>query len=193
MASSVIVGDGACSPPNGTPAERRARLEDFRDFYVERVELIRRVVARLLGPQGQIDDAIQETFLVAWRRRGSFQGQAQASTWLYSIAQRVALSMRRRARVRSWLGLDAVPELPDPATPHTYFERREAAERLYALLDRITDKKRSVWILYELEGLSGEEIARIVGCPINTVWTRLHHARQELQQLARELDDGSPP
>jgi RNA polymerase sigma-70 factor (ECF subfamily) len=192
--------DAACLVPNAhpecmrqepgvTPAERRAHLVAFHDFYLAHVELVRRVVVRLLGPEGQVDDAIQEAFLIAWRKRGSFRGNAQASTWLYSIAYRVALSMRRRARVLSWFGLDAVPEPSDPTTPHTYFERRESAEQLYALLDRISDKKRSVWILCELEGLSGEDVASIVGCPLKTVWTRLYHARRELHELARAHSD----
>jgi RNA polymerase sigma-70 factor, ECF subfamily len=188
------VNDETC--PRGhsvTQAKRQQQLVDFEDFYLEHVELVRRVVARLLGPHAVIDDAIQEVFIVAFRKRESFAGRARPSTWLYSIAQRVALSARRQARVRAWLGLDAAPEPADRVTPDTVFEQRAAAAQLYRLLEQITEKKRTVWILHELEGLSGEAIAAIVGCPVKTVWTRLYHARRELQDLAQGLADRSEP
>jgi RNA polymerase sigma-70 factor (ECF subfamily) len=150
-------------------------------------------MARLLGPRAGVDDAIQEVFLVAFRKRASFAGAARPSTWLYSIARHVAMSVRRQARVRAWLGLEAAPEPADLRTPHTLFEQRDAADQLYRLLDQIADKKRTVWILYELEGLPGEAIATIVGCPLKTVWTRLYHARRELEELARALADRNDP
>jgi RNA polymerase sigma-70 factor (ECF subfamily) len=194
MAPFLTATGRACAVPEPAgSAERRADLADFQRFYVEHVDLVRSVVARLLGPHAGVDDAIQEVFLVAFRKRSSFAGQARASTWLYSIAQRVAMSTRRRARVRSWLGFDAAPEPADLATPQTIFERREAAEQLYLLLDQLADKKRTVWILYELEGLPGEAIAQVIGCPVSTVWTRLYHARRELEELARGLDERSRP
>jgi RNA polymerase sigma-70 factor, ECF subfamily len=174
--------------------ERQRSLTDFRRFYVEHVEFVRRVVARLAGPNGDIDDAIQEVFLVALRRRSSFAGRAAPSTWLYAIAQRVVMAARRRARVRGFFGLDLATVLQrTTATPQQIFEHRESSERLYRLLERISDKKRTVFVLFELEGLPGEEIAHIVGCPLKTVWTRLHHARRELQRLAADLDNRSRP
>jgi RNA polymerase sigma-70 factor (ECF subfamily) len=137
-----------------------------------------------------VDDAVQEVFLVAWRKRESFEGRARVSTWLYAIARRVVLATRRRARVRRFLGLAAAPahDLATAPSPQQLFEHRESSQRLYAMLERIADKKRTVFILYEVEGLPGEDIARIVGCPLKTVWTRLHHARRELQALVAEHD-----
>jgi RNA polymerase sigma-70 factor (ECF subfamily) len=194
LASILSATDEACPQADTARAtERQEQLADFEAFYVEHVELVRRVLARLLGPHAGVDDAIQEVFLVAFRKRASFEGHAQPSTWLYAIARRVALSTRRQARVRAWLGLDAAPEPADPRTPHTLFEQRAAAVQLYRLLEQLADKKRTVWILYELEGLSGETIAQVVGCPIKTVWTRLYHARRELQEHARALADRSDP
>jgi RNA polymerase sigma-70 factor (ECF subfamily) len=182
----MTAGDRACPEVDAAcAAERQGQLADFETFYREHVELVRRVMARLLGPHAGIDDAIQEAFIIAFRKRESYAGHAQPSTWLYSIAQRVALSARRQMRVRAWLGLDAVPEPTELVTPDTVFEQRAAAAELYRLLDQLGEKKRSVWILHELEGLSGKTIAAIVGCPLDTVWTRLHHARRDLQGLAR--------
>jgi RNA polymerase sigma-70 factor, ECF subfamily len=172
---------------------RKRALADFQQFYLEHVGFVRRVVARLAGPYADVDDAIQEVFLIALRKREGFVGDAAPSTWLYGIAQRVVLAARRRGRLRRFLGLDVAPERADERTPHHIFEHNESSRRLYALLDRLSDKKRTVFILHEIEELPGEAIARIVGCPLSTVWTRLHHARRELQELARALDERSRP
>jgi RNA polymerase sigma-70 factor (ECF subfamily) len=177
----------------GAAAERQRQLADFETFYLEHVELVRRVVARLLGPHAGIDDAIQEVFIIAFRKRASFAGHSKPSTWLYSIAQRVALAARRQIRLRAWLGLEAAPEPSDLMTPDTVFEQRAAAAELYRLLDQLAEKKRTVWILHELEGLPGKTIAAIVGCPLETVWTRLYHARRELQEIVRERAERSDP
>jgi RNA polymerase sigma-70 factor (ECF subfamily) len=162
--------------------ERQRHLADFRLFYLEHFQLVRRAVARLYGPSADADDLVQEVFLIALRKRGDFAGRAAPSTWLYGIARKVVMAARRRARLRCFLGLAEVPEAAHGQTPHDIFENREAS--LYALLERISEKKRTVFILHEMEGLPGETIARIVGCPLKTVWTRLHHARRELQELA---------
>jgi RNA polymerase sigma-70 factor (ECF subfamily) len=179
--------------PAADADERRRSLTDFRRFYVEHVDFVRRVVAHLAGPSGDIDDAVQEVFLAALRKRAGFAGHAAPSTWLYAIAQRVVMAARRRARVRRFFGLDPVLAHRNTATPQQIFEHREASERLYRLLERISDRKRTVFVLFEVEGLAGREIAHIVGCPLKTVWTRLHHARRELQRLAADLDHRSRP
>jgi RNA polymerase sigma-70 factor, ECF subfamily len=171
---------------------RQRQLDDFQSFYLQHVEVVRRVVARLWGPHGDIDDAVQEVFLVAWRKRDGFAGRAEPSTWLYAIARRVVLAARRRAQLRRWLGLEAAAEHAHEQTPHQIFEHREANRRLYALLERLSEKRRTVFVLHEIEGLPGEAIARILGCPVKTVWTRLHHARRQLQTLAADTDERSP-
>lgn len=171
--------------------ERRAQTADFEQFYLEHVEMVRRVLARLLGPRFDVQDALQDVFVIALQKRHEYSGRALPSTWLHAIAQRVALALRRRARLRAFLGLDQAPELAGGASPEQLFEDREASERLYALLDKLSEKKRMVWILYELEELSGEQISEIVGCPLKTVWTRLFHARRELSTLSRTLGDRS--
>jgi len=170
---------------------RRGQLHDFRQFYLDHVDFLRRVLARLLGPRFDVADALQDVFVVALARRDDYRGAARPSTWLYAIAQRVALATRRRARVRAFLGLDAAAHVHDGPTPQQVFESREASQQLYALLDRLSEKKRAVWILHELEELSGDQIAEIVDCPLKTVWTRLFHARRELQQLAQAATKGA--
>jgi RNA polymerase sigma-70 factor (ECF subfamily) len=178
---------------NAAPAlflvsERRQQLEDFERLYFEHVDFVRRVLARLLGPGCDVSDATQEVFLVALRKRHEYTGQALPSTWLFAIARRIALAARRRSRVRAFLGLEAAAQVASGDTPAEVFENCEASRQLYALLNQLSEKKRTVWILHELEELSGDEIADIVGCPVKTVWTRLFYARRELNVLALALD-----
>jgi RNA polymerase sigma-70 factor (ECF subfamily) len=151
--------------------------------------MVRRVLARLLGPQIDVSDAIQDVFVIALQKRHTYSGRALPSTWLHAIAQRVALSIRRRSarrrRLRAFFGFSEDDQPGSGLTPQQLFEDREASEQLYGYLERLTEKKRTVWILYELEELSGEQIAEIVHSPVKTVWTRLYHARRELAALSR--------
>src|SRR5262249_34945339 len=150
--------------------------EDYADF-------VRHAVIRLGGPRADIDDLVQDVFVVAMRKRDSFEGRSTVRTWLYGIAIKVVTGHRRRALVRQLFGSKPSSEARDPETPLDLFERREASRLVYALLDKIGEKKRTVLILHELEGLATDEIAQILSIPKNTVFTRLHHARRDFLAL----------
>jgi RNA polymerase sigma-70 factor (ECF subfamily) len=190
VVSFLAAHERDCPPVDARVRERRLRLADFEGVYRQHVDFVRRVLVRLLGSvQTDVDDAVQEVFLIAFRKRDEYEGRAEPSTWLCAIARRVAMSARRRARLRTFWGLDAAYELRRDRTPLELFEDQEATKQLYSLLDRLPEKKRTVWILHELEELPGEAIAQIVGCPLKTVWTRLFHARRELSKLAQTMDE----
>jgi RNA polymerase sigma-70 factor (ECF subfamily) len=86
--------------------------------------------------------------------------------------------------VREFLSALALREPPPPATPDPS-ERASHLHMLDRMLTRLNPKKRTVFVLFEIEGLKVDEIARVVGCPENTVWSRLHHARSEMLKMAR--------
>jgi RNA polymerase sigma-70 factor (ECF subfamily) len=155
-------------------------VTDLRRLYLEHADFVRGAVLRLGGPRSDVDDLVHDVFLVALRKRAEFEGRSSRTTWLYGIALKVVAGARRKSRLRRFFGLESAPEPTDSLTPARLFEQREAAAQLYRILDGMAEKKRSVFILYEIEGLSGEEIAEVAGCPLKTVWTRLHHARREL-------------
>jgi RNA polymerase sigma-70 factor (ECF subfamily) len=189
LSASVRLAAGRTAAATA-PAGRPAALADLHAFYLGHVDFVRRAVARLGGPAADVDDLAHEVFLVVLRRPDAFEGRSAASTWLYGIAVRVVAAARRRARLRRFLGLDDAPargEAPDAAGT---FEHLAAAETVYRVLERIAERKRTVFILFELEGLSGEEIAAAVGCPVKTVWTRLHHARREFTAGLKALEKG---
>jgi RNA polymerase sigma-70 factor, ECF subfamily len=171
---------------------RQDALDAVLDRIYERhVADVDRWVRRLVGPREDVEDLVHEVFLVAVRRRGSFRGEASVKTWLFRIAHHVVRGRRRRDRVRRWLFARHAEDLPAGrcavVTPLEEIEQREQTARLYAALDRMPDEYRTALILYEIEGLSGEQVAELVGVQLGTIWVRLHRGRARLlRELSRE-------
>ena len=168
---------------------RRSALDEVLDRMYERhVTDVDRWVRRLVGPRDDVEDIVHDVFLVAVRRRGSFRGDASVKTWLFRIAHHVVRGRRRRERVRRWLFTRHAEALPAGrgavVTPLEEMEQREQTARLYAALDRLPDDYRTALILYEIEGMSGEQVAELVGVQVGTIWVRLHRGRT---RLMREL------
>ena len=173
------------------PCQRDAMDAVLDRIYERHVADVDRWVRRLTGPREDVEDLVHEVFLVAVRRRGSFRGEASVKTWLFRIAHNVVRGRRRRERVRGWLFARHAEDLPAErcsiVTPLEEMEKREQSARLYAALDRMPDDYRTALILYEIEGLSGEQVAELVGVPLGTIWVRLHRGRARLlRELSRE-------
>jgi RNA polymerase sigma-70 factor (ECF subfamily) len=183
-ASVFLVGSGA-----GTEAWSAVEPLDLRTLYFAHAPFLRAAIQRLGGPRVDVEDLLHEVFLVALDRASDFEGRSSARTWLYGIAIRVVAGHRRRSKVRRFFGLEDVPPEREPTevqTPASHLDAARARAQVFAILDKLAEKKRTVFILFELEGLSGEEIVRLVGAPLKTVWTRLFHARAEFKaHLAR--------
>jgi RNA polymerase sigma-70 factor (ECF subfamily) len=145
---------------------------------------VRRFLSRVGIDANDLDDVLQETFIDVVRASGAFRRDAPVKPWLFGIATMVARRHRRLvhrllARVRRW----AAERVDDPvATPDEDLELHAEAARARRALDAISARKREVFVLVALEGLSGEEAAAALRIPIGTVWTRLHHARRELRR-----------
>ena len=167
-------------------SDTAAAALDIDAIYAEHAAFLARVLVRLVGDGPHVDDLLQETFLVAYRKRDTFDGSAAVRTWLYGIAARLAMRHRRGVgRFLRALGVFAEqPEkvAPDPSTD---LERARARALVRAVLDQLPFKQREVVVLYELEELDGAQIAELLGIPVNTVWTRLHHGRKKLEELMR--------
>lgn len=171
------------------------RAEDTSDepltldtLFRRHVDDVHRIVARLLGPgasAADVEDLTQQIFLAAHRALPSFRGESKPTTWLYGIASRMVISHLRRRRCHRRMlerleneALELSGARPDHAELH--FARREELRRVWSALMKIDPRKRVAFMLYELEGLSGREIAEALEIPEATVFTRLHHARREL-------------
>jgi RNA polymerase sigma-70 factor (ECF subfamily) len=164
---------------------------DSGALYREHAPRVTRWVARLAGPLLDVEELVQEVFIKAHLLLPTFRGEAAITTWLYRIAENTVKSRRRKERVRRWLRFrhleDVDHEVRYP-TPLEELERREAQQKVYRALDGVSDAYRTVFILFELEGLSGEEIARLTDTRLSTVWVRLHRAREQFFRRARKLD-----
>lgn len=162
--------------------------QDLSAIYREHADNVARWARRLAGPELDIEDIVHEVFLVAQRRLGEWRGDAKISTWLYEITVRVVQGRRRRQRFlkllpgqRGTAGEADLGQIPaDEPNPLDLLERREATEALYRILDGIGEKYRTVIILFELEGLSGQEIAEITGSSLANVWVRLFRGREKM-------------
>lgn len=167
------------SPPS-------AHAADFADtMYGQHLAKVKRWARRLAGPSADLQDLVHDIFLIALRKGFEFRGEATLDTWLFGITQRVVWTKRRKSHLRRWLfGQNQIVLLPpEPRTPQHDLERREDNARLYEALDRLPEVYRTTLILYELEELSGEEVARLTGVPLGTVWVRLHRGRERLMQI----------
>jgi RNA polymerase sigma-70 factor (ECF subfamily) len=148
--------------------------------------------ARSLGtPPSELEDVAQEVFTVAFRKLSQFD-HGQFSTWLYRICANVVTDHHRKRRVRSsFAALFGSAQTEEPVaqgpTPEGQVQAAQAQRQVSSILERMSAKKREVFVLFEIEGLSGDEIAERVGCPVDTVWTRLFHARKDFARIGQKL------
>lgn len=160
--------------------------------YREHFKYVFALVGRLGVPAANVEDTVQEVFLVMHRRRAEFRGESSVRTWLHGIAVFVARrhrdGLRRRAAKLGQLGEPAVGRLDEEV------EQRQALRRLDRLLDELVDEQREVFVLAEIAGCSAPEIAEALGLNINTVYSRLRLARGRLQRaLESQRTEGGGP
>lgn len=177
-----LAGRFTADPETPSPASA-----SFEEIYHQWFHGVCCWIRALGGPDADRDDIAQEVFLVVRRRLSSFDG-ANLAGWLYRITQRQVRDFRRRSwfkHIFTWRSLYQTDSLPHGSPgPAATLEWKENQRVLYDILDKIAEARRSTFILFEIEGLSGEEIAQIQGIPLNTVWTRLYHARRDFFALA---------
>lgn len=177
------------APADAEDAElvRRCRDGDelaFEMLFRRHEPRVSGLVHRMLGPSPDLEDLVQEVFLQVIRSLAGFRDEARFTTWLYRVTLNVVL-MHRRAKGRRPRLVDeeqAAPP-PDPSpSAEAALETRLRIDAFYRLLGRLSDKKRAVFVLHELEGLTPARISEIVGAPVLTVRTRLFYARREIEQ-----------
>jgi RNA polymerase sigma-70 factor (ECF subfamily) len=171
---------------------RRGDKEAFSALVLKYQERVVNVVYQRTGDRERALDVAQEVFVKAYRAIGSFKGNAAFYTWLYRIALNTTVSLRRslgRERVSFSLDqpLDAEGERRhDPADagcgPAEEASRHEEVAAVRRAIAELDEEHNQVVVLKDLEQLSYEEIAEILECPVGSVKSRLHRARQRLRE-----------
>jgi len=160
----------------------------FRQLFLRHRGEVARLVFRMVGPRSDLEDIIQEVFLQVHRSLKDFRSQSKFTTWLHRVTVNVVLMQKRSARSRPQLIHPLVDDTQADSglQPDEDVARLERVRAFRRLVDRLVEKKRTVFVLHELEGLSPAEIAKIVDAPVLTVRTRLFYARRELVEMLKE-------
>lgn len=135
-----------------------------------------------------LDDVLQEVFVVVHQKIATFDGSSKMTTWLFGICMRVASAYRRRGfrRKETCVAEPAADAVASCVSPEDAMAAEQSRRRLAELLDELDLEKRAVFVMFEIDEMPCEQIAQIVGVPVGTVYSRLHAARKDFQKaLAR--------
>ncbi len=181
--------------PSAADIDPAASPIDVAVLYRAHERSVMRWAARLGGPGIDVEDVVQEVFLVAERRLRSLDGGWNIKTWLFRTTEKIVQAARRKRRLRRWLSRSSEPAASGLAgprlTPAEALEREQTIQQVYRVLDRLPQRYRRVLVLFELEELSTQEIADLVGAPVGTVRVWLYRARARF--LEEHQRQGSEP
>jgi RNA polymerase sigma-70 factor, ECF subfamily len=179
---------GALSSIGKTPRPSRSETPlELASVYRAYAPLVAKFALRLGSPTFDAEDIVHDVFLVVQRRLPAFrEREATLTTWLYRITRNVVLEKRRNQRARRRLVGSAEQMAKRVARPLAS-SQHEAVDAVSSVLEGLPEKYRTPLILFEIEGRSGEEIARITGERLATIWVRLHRGRAMMLERAREL------
>jgi RNA polymerase sigma-70 factor (ECF subfamily) len=166
-----------------TPHTTRQLFEAYAGFVL-------RTVRRLGVSASDTEDVAQEVFMIVHRRIADLQAEVNPRSWLFGIARRVVANyLRKTRRLREDTTSDIAPvAVGDPAQALQLTREREVLERA---MNRLDDDKRAVFVLIELEGLTMQEVATMVGCPVHTAYSRLYAARAIVERHVKVSTRGS--
>lgn len=163
-------------PPNSGD-----NLDPVRALFEEHGNFVWRTAARLGVAEHERDDVVQDVFLVVHRRLDDYEGRGAMTSWLYGIVRGLVRNRRRRKTRRQHLQAIVPPQgvqySPDP----------ESAQAFETFVGRLSEPRREVFVLSEVEGMSGPEIAAALGIKLNTVYSRLRVAKREFGAFAKKI------
>lgn len=179
-----------------TIALDRAQEGDAEAFQVlveQHSRQIFQLAYRMTGNEADADDVVQETFLRAYRRIGDYDSRARFSSWIHRIAANYAIDLLRRRRRWRWTTVDPVERVAPLETPDAGPERsarsREIRERIERALEALTPKERVAFTLRHYEGLSIEEIGRVLGTRTNSTKNHVFRAVRKLRRRLAPLTE----
>ncbi|MCL6465444.1 MAG: sigma-70 family RNA polymerase sigma factor [candidate division WOR-3 bacterium] len=176
---------------------QRGNTEAFEELVRRYESRVYNITYRLLGNEEDAAEALQDTFIRAYRAISRFKFKSSFYTWLYRIATNVSLTKLRRRKTQDTISLDEPIkdtddlqfDIPDSQyTPEQVFEQKRLREKLQEAIDRLPAEYRTVVVMRDLQGLSNEEVSKTLGLSVPAVKSRLHRGRMALrEQLARYL------
>jgi RNA polymerase sigma-70 factor (ECF subfamily) len=186
---------GSASPTVPGVLGRALTETEFRAIYEMYFESVWHALRRLRVAEHDLMDGTQNVFVVVCRKYAEFEGRAQLRTWIYQICRRVASDYRRSAPVRREVATDVLEITERADALHIAAgdgiaggsERSQRVDLARTILDKLPGNQREVFMLYELEQLSGEEIATQIGVPLGTVRSRLRLAREAFRREVEAL------
>jgi len=156
----------------------------FERLYRRYYDRLFRFVLRVTGRMNLVEDVINDTMMVIWRKAGEYRAAAQASTWIFGIAYRKALkALSRESRVLEYV--DEVPEVEAP--PPETLDREGLHAAIRQAVTQLPPEHRAVVDLTFFFNRSYEEVAQILDCPVGTVKSRMFHAREKLRPLLTQM------
>ncbi|MES1175401.1 MAG: sigma-70 family RNA polymerase sigma factor [Myxococcales bacterium] len=158
-----------------------AAVPSLAQIFEQHTPFLWRALVGLGVPGSEAPDLCQEIMITVHRRLPDFDGMSLRG-WLYGICVRVASDYRRSARVRREVVTDAVPEAASSADPVESLDRERAARRLMFALEALDEPKRVAFVLFEIEELTLAEISQAVGAPLQTVYSRIKAAREQVRR-----------
>ena len=189
------------APDTDQQLVQRAQRGDLRAFdllvlkYQGRIAAL---VSRYVSDAGEVEDVTQEAFIKAYRALGKFRGDSAFYTWLYRIAANAAknhlVAKGRRpgadATIEDAEGFDEGGLLSESASPEALAMGNELAEVVQSALNALPDELKAALMLREFDGLSYDDIADVLGCPVGTVRSRIFRAREAIDQRVKEQISG---
>ena len=182
--AEATVGDGSAATGSGA---HTVPVPSFREVYDAYFAFAWRNAAHRGVPTSALDDVVQEVFIVIHRKLPEFEGRSSLRTWIAAIVRRVVADYVKK-RGNQPAGDETLEREPAASVPPLHgLEQRAALELLDNLLSKMNDEQREVFVLHEIERMSGTEIAELTSSNENTVWTRLRAARRIFQEgVARQ-------
>ena len=156
-------------------------VADWAAFYDQHFDFVWRSLRRLGVPEAGLDDAAQEVFVLAFRRRHAFEGRSSHKTWLFGIAFHRARELARGARRRPETELSEADLPASHASQEDALLKSEALRFAYRVLDELEPERRAVLVMTEVEEMTAPEIAEILRVPLNTVYSRIRLARRDFE------------
>ncbi len=163
---------------------------EFDSIYRDHVRFVWRSVRRLGVMDAEVEDVCQRVFEIVHRQLAEFRGDAKVTTWLFGIVRRVVSDHRRSAYERRRRMHESEVEVSEPPGQERAVAERQARALLDRMLDELDEDKRTVFVLCELEGMAVKDVAELLDTPVQTVYSRLHAAREKLERAARRIAGG---